>query len=135
MLLGECVVGGCGRGCSHLPWFRHFQQLHYQHGGAKKAHDKVFQHNGGALSTSKTSKWRTLASFTKLVEPVQPGPENWPDDYNGDTATFTNIQVDSNVSYICQRYKDAAGTSKAGQYTPKQMEMALSASTPQPTLN
>uniref|UniRef100_A0A915DTC6 Probable pectate lyase F n=1 Tax=Ditylenchus dipsaci TaxID=166011 RepID=A0A915DTC6_9BILA len=39
---------------------------------------------------------------------------------NGDTATFTNIQVDSKVSYICQRYNDGAGTSKAGQYTAKE---------------
>uniref|UniRef100_A0A915DQB4 Probable pectate lyase F n=1 Tax=Ditylenchus dipsaci TaxID=166011 RepID=A0A915DQB4_9BILA len=105
-------------------------------GGARKAHDKVFQHNGGGTVYIKNFQ---VENFTKFYQACGTCPAmtrkvvmdairaKGPGlalvgvmTKNGDTATLTNIQVDSKVNYICQRYNDGAGIGKAGQYTAKQ---------------
>uniref|UniRef100_A0A915CRL3 Probable pectate lyase F n=1 Tax=Ditylenchus dipsaci TaxID=166011 RepID=A0A915CRL3_9BILA len=114
-------------------------------GGARKAHDKVFQHNGGGTVYIKNFQ---VENFTKFYQACGTCPAmtrkvvmdairaKGPGlalvgvmTKNGDTATLTNIQVDSKVTYICQRYNDGAGIGKAVNTQPSKMEMANSAST------
>ncbi|KAH7709796.1 pectate lyase [Aphelenchoides avenae] len=112
-------------------------------GGAKLSHDKVFQHNGGGTLTVKNFQVDNSASSdgagSKLWQACGTCPARKRNvvfdairakgpllslagvmTNNGDTATFSNIQVDGKVGYICQRYCDAQGSCKTGQYKANQ---------------
>uniref|UniRef100_A0A915CR27 Probable pectate lyase F n=1 Tax=Ditylenchus dipsaci TaxID=166011 RepID=A0A915CR27_9BILA len=129
--LGSCYLEMCGG--------------RIQHWRARKAHDKVFQHNGGGTVYIKNFQ---VENFTKFYQACGTCPAmtrkvvmdairaKGPGlalvgvmSRNGDTATLTNIQVDSKVTYICQRYNDGQELAKLANTQPNRTEMANSAST------
>nr|BAI44497.1 pectate lyase [Aphelenchus avenae]BAI44498.1 pectate lyase [Aphelenchus avenae] len=101
-------------------------------GGAKKASDKVFQHNGGGTVTIRNFQVEDFGKLYRscgncgcnykrnvVIENVKakgPAKNIAGVNYNcGDTATLKNIQVSGKVNFVCETYKDnGSGTEPTG---------------------
>ncbi|KAH7711368.1 pectate lyase [Aphelenchoides avenae] len=92
-------------------------------GGAKKASDKVFQHNGGGTLTIKNFQVEDFGKLYRscgtcgcnfqrhvVIENVKakgPGKNIAGVNANcGDTATLKNIQLSGKLNFVCETYKD-----------------------------